>query len=49
MGNFTRFGEEKLLDKECFYNAVRDWTTGAKGEKLGGHIRRNLMYNKTWN
>ena len=39
MDSFRRFGEDKLPDKECFYNSVKDGTTGDIGEKLGGHIR----------
>ena len=38
MDSFTRFGEEKLPDRECFYNSVKDGTTDDNGEKLDGHI-----------
>ena len=38
MDNFKRFGEEKLPDKECFYNSVKDGTTDDNDEKLDGHI-----------
>ena len=38
MGNFKRFREEKLPNKEFFYSSVKDGTTGDSGEKLDGHI-----------
>ena len=38
MDSFTRFGEEKLPDRECFYNSVKDGTTDDNGEKLDCHI-----------
>ena len=38
MDTFKRFGEEKLPDEECFYNSVKDRTTGENGKKLDGHI-----------
>ena len=38
MNSFERFGEEKLLQKECFYSSVKDKTTGDNGKKLDGHI-----------
>ena len=37
MDSFQRFGEEKLPDRECFYNSVKDRTTD-NGKKLDGHI-----------
>ena len=33
MHSFRKFGEDKLPDKECFYNFVKDGTTGENGEK----------------
>ena len=38
MDSFKRFGEEKFLDKECFYRSVKDGTTSDSVEKLNGHI-----------
>ena len=38
MDSFQRFGEEKLPDRECFYNSVKDRTTDDNGKKLDGHI-----------
>ena len=38
MHSFRRFGEDKLPDRECFYNSVKDGTIGDNGEKLDGHI-----------
>ena len=51
MDSFRRFGEDKLPDKECFYNSVKDGTTGDNGEKLGGHISNedyDLQKNLQW-
>ena len=36
--SFKRFGEEKLPNKECFYNFVKYGTIGDSGEKGDGHI-----------
>ena len=51
MDSFKRFGEEKLLDRECFYSSVKDGTTGDNGKKTDGHISDEdyLTYKKTWN
>ena len=51
MDSFTRFGEEKLPDRECFYNSVKDGTTDDNGEKLDGHIsdKGYLTCKKKWN
>ena len=51
MDTFKRFGEEKLPDEECFYNSVKDRTTGENGKKLDGHISDEdyLMCKKIWN
>ena len=38
MDSFKRFGEEKLPDKECFYNSLKDGTTNDNSEKLDSHI-----------
>ena len=38
MDSFKRFGQEKLPDRECFYNSVKDRTTGDNGQKLDSHI-----------
>ena len=38
MDSFKRFGEEKFLDKECFYRSVKDGTTSDSVEKSNGHI-----------
>ena len=38
MDNFKRYDEEKLPDKKCFYNSVKDGTTSDNGKKLDGHI-----------
>ena len=32
MDSFNRIGEEKLTDRECFYNSIKDGTTGDIGE-----------------
>ena len=37
VNSFTRFSEEKLPDKKCFYSFVKDETTGDNNEKLDGH------------
>ena len=37
MDSFKRFGEEKLLDRECFYSSVKEGTTDDNGKKLDGH------------
>ena len=51
MDSFTRFGEEKLPDRECFYSSVKDETTGDNGKKLDGRISDEdyLTWNKIWN
>ena len=51
MTTWTRFGKEKLHDKECFYSSVKDGTTNDKGKKLDGHINNEdyLMRKKNWN
>ena len=38
MDSFKRFGEEKLLDRDCFYSSVKEETTDDNGEKLDSHI-----------
>ena len=51
MDSFRRFGREKLPDRECFYNSVKDGTTGGNDEKLDGHIsdKDYLTSKKIWN
>ena len=51
MGSFKRLSEEKLPDKECFYNSKKNGTTGDNGQKLDGHINDEdyLMCEKIWN
>ena len=51
MDSFKRFTEEKLPDKECFYNSVKDRTTGDNRKKLDGHISDEdyLTCKKIWN
>ena len=51
MNSFKRFGEEKLLDKECFYSSVKDGRTGENGKKLDGRIsdKDYLTCIKIWN
>ena len=34
MDSFKRFGEEKLPDRECFHNSLKDETTVENGKKL---------------
>ena len=48
--SFTRFDEEKLPDKKCFYGSVKDGTTGDNGKKLDGHINDEdyLTCKKIW-
>ena len=38
MDSFKRFGEEKLPDKECFYNSLKDGTTNDNSKRLDSHI-----------
>ena len=38
MDSFKRLGEEKLLDKKCFYSSLKDGTINDNGNKLDGHI-----------
>ena len=51
MDNFKRYDEEKLPDKKCFYNSVKDGTTSDNGKKLDGHINDEdyLTCKKIWN
>ena len=51
MDSFKRFNEEKLADKKCFYNSVKDGAAGDNGEKLDGHINNEdyLTCRKIWN
>ena len=51
MSTWTRFGKEKLHDKECFYSSVKDGTTNDKGKKLDDHINNEdyLICKKNWN
>ena len=51
MDRFIRFGEEKLPDKKCFYNSVKDGTTGDTGKTLDGYIsdKDYLTSEKIWN
>ena len=46
--SFKRFSEEKLPDKKCFYNSVKDETTDDNGKKLDGHISDKTC-KKIWN
>ena len=49
--SFKRLGEEKLPDRECFYNSVKVRATGGNEEKLDGDISDEdcLTCNKIWN
>ena len=38
MNSFKIFSEEKLPDKKCFYNSVKDETTGDNGKIFDGYI-----------
>ena len=38
MDSFKRYSREKLLDKECFYNSIKDETTVDNSKNLDGHI-----------
>ena len=51
MNSFKKFSAEKLPDKKCFYNSVKDGTTDDTGEKLDGHIsdEDDLTCKKIWN
>ena len=51
MDSFSRFGREKLSDRECFHSSVKDGTTGDNDEKLDGHIsdKDYLTWKKIWN
>ena len=51
MDNFKRYDEEKLPDKKCFYNSVKDGTTSDNGKKLDGHINDedHLTCKNIWN
>ena len=51
MDSLKRFGEEKLLDRECFYSFVKEGTSGDNDDKLDGNIsdKDNLTCNKIWN
>ena len=51
MNRFKKFSAEKLPDKKCFYNSVKDGTTDDTGEKLDGHIsdEDDLTCKKIWN
>ena len=51
MDSFKRFSAEKLPDKKCFYNSVKDGTTDDNCEKLDGHIsdEDDLTCKKIWN
>ena len=51
VNSFKRFREKKLPDQECFYSAVKEGTTGAKGKKVDGHIsdKEYLTCKKNWN
>ena len=51
MDNFKRYDEEKLPDKKCFYNSVKDGTTSDNGKKLDGHINDEdyLTCKNIWN
>ena len=51
MDSFKRFSEEKLPDKKCFYNCLKNGTTGDDHEKLDCHISNKdyLTCNKIWN
>ena len=49
--SFTRFFEEKLPDKKCFYRSLKDEATDDTGKKLNGHItdEEYLTCIKIWN
>ena len=38
MDSFKRYSRENLLDKECFYNSIKDETTVDNSKNLDGHI-----------
>ena len=40
MDRLERFNEEKLPDKECFYNLVNDGTASDNSKTLDGHISK---------
>ena len=51
MNSFERFSEKELPDEKCFYNSVKDETTGDNGTKLDGHLSNEdyLTCKKIWN
>ena len=42
--SFRRFSEDKLPDRKCFYNSVKDKTTDDNGKKLDGHISNKIIW-----
>ena len=38
MDSFKRFGEEKLLHRDCFYSSAKDEITDDNGKKLDSHV-----------
>ena len=51
MESFKRFTVEKLPDKKCFQNPVKDEATDHNSKKSDGHISNEdyLTCNKIWN
>ena len=49
--SFERFSEEKIPDKECFYESLKDGTTGDNDKILNGHIseKEYIRCTKIWN
>ena len=35
---------ENLSEKKCFYRSLKDKTTNDKGEKLDGHMIKNIWH-----
>ena len=50
MNSFERFDEEKLYDKECFYNSLKEGKADDNGKKLDGHMsdEEYLMCQNIW-
>ena len=49
--SFERFSEEKIPDKECFYESLKDGTTGDNDKILNGHIseKEYIRCTEIWN
>ena len=49
--SFERFSEEKIPDKECFYESLKDGTTGDNDKILNGHIseKEYITCTEIWN